>query len=298
LETKEGVNIGNMIKLKNLIAGTDISIGSSKTISNDIVIVKNLNESMTLYVKDVDYQRFDSIMDLSFHLQRIAYKVLESLPEDQINYFRKNRPMELLTVDGQSDIDSSTGVLNLYYSGYTNLTLKKILKEIVNELKKLKIQFGKLKMEDSGIYKHKVVRIPIIKNENKYTGAPEVNLSNRNAFHIYKNILQFEPDDDTNSSFTFTAEELKERVESVLKYDPEWISKNKISKHDSSIPDSEQDDKSNFENPHDDIIKKISGGARVIDMGLDEESIRKRLYSILEVANWAIKHNKKQLYVA
>ena len=265
---------------------------------NHPVIAETLNESMTLYIKDTDYQRLDNLMDLSFHLQRIAYKVLESLPEDQINYYKKNRPMELLTVDGQSDIHDSVGVLNLYYSGYTNLTLKKILKEIIKELKKLNIQFGKLKIEDSKTYKYKVVRIPITKNQNKYTGAPDVNLSNRNAFHIFKNILQFEPDDDTNSSFSFTAQELKDRIESILKHDPDWISKHKISKHDSSIPDAEQDTNVDFENPHDDFIKNIFGGARVINMGLSEEDIKSRLYSILDVANWAIKHNKKDMYVA
>jgi len=253
---------------------------------------------MTLYVKDTNYQRFDNLMDLSFHLQRIAYKILESLPEDQINYFRKNRPTELLVVDGQSNIDSSVGTLNLYYSGYTNSTLKKMLREILAELKKLNIEHGKLKLEDSNSYKYKVVRIPIVKNEHKYTGAPEVNFSNRNAYHIYKNILQFEPDDDTNSGFSFTADELKRRVESVLKYDPDWISKHTISKHDSSIPDVEQDTQKDFENPHDEFSKKIAGNARIINMGLSESDIKQRLYSILDVANWAIKNNKKELYVA
>lgn len=269
-----------MIKLKNIINKYN----------------KVLNESMTLYVKGNDYQRFDNLMDLSFHLQRIAYKILESLPDDQIDYFRKNRPAELLAVDGQSSIDDSVGTLNLYYSGYTNSTLKKMLREILAELKKLNIQHGKLKLENSKIYKYQVVRIPITKNENKYTGAPEVNFSNRNAYHIYKNILQFEPDED--GAFSFTADELKQRVESILKYDPDWISKNKISKYDSSIPDAEQDTQTDFENPHDEFSKKIAGGARIIDMGLGESEIKHRLYSILDVANWAIKNNKKDLYVA
>lgn len=33
-------------------------------------------------------------------------------------------------------------------------------------------------------------------------------------------------------------------------------------------------------------------------MELSESDIKQRLYSILDVANWAIKNNKKELYVA
>lgn len=253
---------------------------------------------MTLYVDSADYKRYDNLIDLSGHLETLAYRELGKLPKDQQDYYSRNRPSDLLTIDGTSDIYSPTGVLNLYYSGYTPTTLKKILKVVLDELKKLNIGTGKIKMEDSKAFAYKVIRLPIVKNDNKYNGAPEVNMSNRNAYHIFHNILQFEPDDEYNASFHFTATELKDAVESILKHDPDWIKSNQIHKTDSAWPDAEKGDDVNPENPHDDILKGLGGsGARIVNMGLNDEEIKSRLYRCLDLANWAIKHNKKELYV-
>ena len=258
-----------------------------------------INESMTLYIKDTDYTKHDTLWDLSVHLQRLAYNILEKLPEDQKLYFQKNRPNELLTIDGLDDMDAKSGTLNLYYSGYTMKTLKDILKVVLSELKELNVSYGKLKMEQSKMFKYKVVRIPIINISHQYTGAPELNMSNRNAYHIFKNILQFESDDDNGSSFSFDAHDLKQRVEIILKHDPNWIEKHQIQKTDSDWPDAEKGDPQNFENPHDLITKDIAdklGNARTISMGLSSEEIKQRLIKILEIADWAIKHNKTHLY--
>ena len=264
-----------------------------------IKLKKLLKESMTLYVDSADYKRYDNLIDLSGHLETLAYRELGKLPKDQQDYYSRNRPSDLLTIDGTSDIYSPTGVLNLYYSGYTTATLKKILKVVLDELKKLNIGTGKIKMEDSKAFAYKVIRLPIVKNDNKYNGAPEVNMSNRNAYHIFHNILQFEPDDEYNASFHFTATELKDAVESILKHDPDWIKSNQIHKTDSAWPDAEKGDDVNPENPHDDILKGLGGsGARIVNMGLNDEEIKSRLYRCLDLANWAIKHNKKELYVA
>lgn len=251
-----------------------------------INLKKLLTESMTTYVKDVDYDRHDNLMDLSFKLQRRAYMVLEKLPEDQQEYFRRNRPPELLTIDGDSDMDSNTGVLNLYFVGYTSKTLKEILKSVSSELKRLDIKTGRVKMEDSRSIRGKVIRIPIISNENKYHGPPVVNFSNRNAYHIFHEILQYDADDEYNSSFSFKADDLKSRIEAILQHDPDWIRDNQIKSGDMS--DS---------NPHNAIIKQIAGNATIIDMGLDSDDIKQRLMALLNLANWAIKNGKSDLYV-
>jgi hypothetical protein len=255
---------------------------------------------MTLYIKNENYTRHDTMWELSVYLQRFAYQILETLPQDQKNYFQRNRPAELLTIDGNTDMDAKSGILNLYYSGYTKETLDKIVKTVENELKKLNIQYGPFTSEKSKMFNYEVIRIPILNISHEYTGAPELNMSNRNAYHIFKNILQFDPDDESASSFTFDAHELKQRVETILQHDPEWIKSNQINKSDSDWPEDERGEPQNFENPHDDIADKIFGSesARIIQMGLSDEDIRHRLYKILEIANWAIQHGKKQMYVA
>jgi hypothetical protein len=257
-----------------------------------------MSESMTLYIKNEDYTRYDTMWELSVYLQRFAYQILETLPQDQKNYFQRNRPAEFLTIDGNTDMNAKSGILNLYYSGYTKETLDKILKIVEHELNKLHIQYEQFKIEKSKMFKCDVIRIPILNIPHEYSGAPELNMSNRNAYHIFKNILQFDPDDEAASAFTFDAHELKQRIETILKHDPEWIKNNQINKNDSDWPEDERGEPQNFENPHDDIANKIFGGgsARIIQMGLSDEDIRQRLYKILEITNWAIEHGKNYMY--
>lgn len=79
------------------------------------------------------------------------------------------------------------------------------------------------------------------------------------------------------------------------------LKKNQINKTDSSWPEAERDDSQDFNNPHDDIANKIfggvSGGARMINMGLGSDEIRHRLYLIWDVAKWAITNGKTEMYV-
>lgn len=256
-----------------------------------------MRESMDLSIEDADYTRHDNMWDLSVHLKGFIYKILQNLPPDQIAYYDKNRPSELLVPDG-TVMREKKGTLNLYYSGYTLNTLKEILKVIFAELKRLNVEFGSVKMEQSRTFKYKVIRIPILNIKSEYSGAPQLNMSNRNAYHIFKNVLQFEPDDDSGSSFSFTANELKDRIELILKHDPDWVDSNKINKTDSAWPKAERDVPQDFDNPHDMVSKDIFKGARVIGGGLSGDDIKERLYEILEIAEWAIKHNKQKMYVA
>lgn len=252
-------------------------------------------ESMTLYFTGdgPSTDRFDNLLDLSIKLETLLYRILGKLPQDQIDYFSKNRPADLLTPDGM-DLYSSTGILNLYYSGYTKHTLELFLKEIKDKCKELNISIGDIKIEQSKMFKYQVVRIPIIKNDNVHTGPDEINLSNINFYHILKNVLQFEPDDEYGSSFKFTVSELEERILSVLKHDPEWIRKNRINP---DTPKAEMGD-DHEENPHDSILNHFKGsGAKIINSPLDEDRIIDILERILKYCDWCKKHNIKDLIV-
>lgn len=249
-----------------------------------------LNEGMTIDVAGSnDHQNIRDIYALSARLEILCYKILESLPQDQQNYYSKNRPRELVTPDGNTDGNESKGIINLYYSGYTRDTLKKMLRTIMQELKKLNVKHGKFKVEKSGMFKYQVVRIPILDIGHIYNGPPEIHFSNRNAIHILKNILQFEPDDSTESGFSFSAKELKERIEAILSGDPDWVKDNIIHPHDSSMPDKEQD----LNKDH--IPNNNTKGPRMISFGLDDSEIKERLHRLLELANWAIKHGKDDI---
>lgn len=261
-----------------------------------------LKEGMSVMVAGAENasKRFDNILDISTHLESIAYRIISNLPEDQQTYFSKNRPFDLLTIDGSSDMDSPTGILNLYYSGYTKSTLLKILKAVLKELKRLNIEYKKPYIEQSRMAKYQVVRIPVIKNNSTYSGPPNLHFSNRNAYHIFHNILGFDAVDEYDSGFEMTAEELKSATEAILKHDPEWINLHRIPTQNSEHPKDERDDVPDFKNPHEFDVGDTSNGRRgtkAINMGLESEDIKQRLELLWTLADWAIKHGHTKIYV-
>ena len=255
--------------------------------------VGHIHESMNVYVKDTNYDRMDLLPHLANHLlQKIVSPTINKLPDDQKNYFKRNGVgyYDMLVPDGNyysgTDGNAAKGTLNLYTSGIISASLQNILKGIFEELRKLGVKWGQIKKEKSGVYKNsEVIRIPILSNPSKYSGPPEVNLSNRNAFQIFKEILQFEDDDYT---FTMNSQDLKERIESILNHDPEWMDKNTV---DTKIDKPEVD-------PADTWKDEPPKGATMINVGIDKEYIKQRLEQILEIANWAIQHGKKEITVS
>lgn len=258
-------------------------------------------ESMTMsYVSNESdgerMGRLDTLLGLSGHLESLLYRIIYTLPSDQIAYFRKNRKPYLLIPDGDADIFSPTGVLNLYYAGYTKSTLELLLRAIFAELKKRNITCAAPKIEDSKSYNCKVVRLNITSNNYKHEGPDDINLSNRNFYHILKSILGFEPDDSSGSSFSFTVKELKDKINLVIKHDVDWISKNQIK----NIPDAEKgDDDVEEENPHSAILKHtfdLLGPTHHISE-LDKNRIMDILNRLLKYCIWCEKHGYKNLHV-
>ncbi len=254
-----------------------------------------LKEGMTLYVKGLDLgKKLQTIHEISWELMGRVFKFIQTLPQDQQQYFQKNKMPEVLTIDGY-DPDPPTGVLNLYTAGLTTQALRGAMKVVFDGLKELGITYGKVKTEPSRMFKSQVIRIPILKNPHAgaYKGPPELDFSNTNAYQIFHNVLQYPGEHE----FEMKASELMERIES-LAHDKGWIDKNKINPTDSARGDKPFDDP-DIENPHFDIVNQLgAGGARMIGGGLSGDDIRMRLGLIWNFAKWAVDHGYQDLYVA
>jgi len=255
-----------------------------------------LKESMNLYVQGANYERLETLGNLSWKLMEPVWRYVEKLPPDQRAYFDKNRSAEVLTPDGDGYF-KPLGILNLYTAGLVRSALTDVLKIIFAGLKKLSITYGKVKTEQSAMYKSQVMRIPILKNPHvgAYKGPPELNFSNVNAYQIFHNVLQYPGEHE----FHMKAKELMERIES-LTHDKSWIDKNKIHPTDSVFRSLPFDD-DEMENPHLDIINQLGrqlGGPRMIGGGLSGDDIRMRIGLIWNVAKWAVEHGHEDLYVA
>jgi len=255
-----------------------------KVLSEILSSQKIISEGMSVSVKGIEYKRYDTLQNISERINDIIYKLWQSVPQDQQQYFNKNRMGDLSAPDGASDMDSPTGIINLYIAPMVSAFLKKALILAIRDLKSSGIKIGKMKKEKSGVYNSDVIRIPIVQNSNTYDGPPEIHFSNRNAYHIFKNILGFDPTDSGGNGFQISAKELKEKIELILKYDPDWMKHNQI--HPNSNPD---------DNPHNAILKQFSAmGMTIVPGSLDSDGIRQRLSDLLELANWAIKHGSDE----
>jgi hypothetical protein len=258
-----------------------------------------LRESMNVMVKGVAYDRnMGDLNDVcNAILDKVLSPILHKLPPDQQAYFQKNGVgfYETIVPDGSyfSGDGGGTGVINFYISGLMSGMKDEVLDNVLGFLTKLGIKYDSPKVEQSGVYKSQVVRIPVTQNPNGGERPPEINLSNVNAYQIFHNVLQYEGE----HNFSMPAKDLIQRIVTILKHDPEWIKKNVINRTDSDWPDAERDDQE-VDNPHLDIVNQLgAGGARMIGMGLDEDAIMRRLLEILELAKWAVQKGHTEITV-
>lgn len=289
---------------------------------------KLLQETMDVMVKGFNYERELNRLDelTNYLIDKVLLPIVKALPPDQLNYFNKNKigPVyDMLTPDGSywSGPSKGTGVINFYISGFArnnikeilNDVVKQILRGVVNECNKLKVKVGKFTLENSGVYKSQVIRIPIVKNNVSPTqGPPKLNMANDNMIHILKNILQIDSDDDSGSLFNIKTDELIDSILS-LEGDKTWIGQNirkptdtKLDVKEPPFPGDEwkqetepEEELSDTDHPNDAISKRLGGGgARMIGMGFDADAIRKNLNKIMEIAMWAKKHGYPEIYVA
>jgi hypothetical protein len=277
------------------------------------VAVTQLTEGMDVGVADFKSgRRLDNLNDIAWYLLDTCIKpVFNALPPDQLEYFKKNGVPyhDMITPDGgyYTQGEGPTGTINFYISGFTSQALQKILRSIFAELRKLKIKWGHVRKESSGVYKSQVIRFPIVRNMNTYEGPPEMHMSNVNAYHIFHNLLQYEGE----HGFTMDAEELIQRIDSLM-HDKKWVAKNVRPttvvkpepppdegdewKREEEPPAADDDDE---ENPHDKVGKQLMGklGGTHYMMGMDEEGIWDRLHSIYKIAQLAVQHGYKRIDV-
>ena len=268
-----------------------------------------VTESMSVYVHGANYKRLDNLVDICYRLIDLAVTpVVGKMPPDQMDYFRKNGVpyYETLTPDGNG-FDKPTGTINFYIGGFMTQSIQQVMKYIFDELRRAGIKWGPIRREQSKMFNSQVIRIPIVKNDQKYSGPPEMSLSNVNAYQIFHHVLQYEGEHD----FSMEAQELKDRIE-ALKHDKDWVKKFTMKPFDShakepELPgdewkhadDTKPDEDSPEHNPHMDIVNKIGGGlgARMIGGGLSEDDIINRLNYIWMIADWAVQHGFKKITV-
>jgi len=267
-----------------------------------------VTESMSVYIQGANYKRLDNLLDICYRLIDLAVTpVVGKMPPDQMDYFRKNGVpyYETLTPDGDG-FDKPTGTINFYIGGFMTQSIQQVMKYIFDELRRAGIKWGPIHREQSKMFNSQVIRIPIVKNDQKYSGPPEMSLSNVNAYQIFHHVLQYEGEHD----FSMEAQELKDRIES-LRNDKDWVKKFTMkpidTKMEPELPgdewkhadDTKPDEDSPEHNPHMDIVNKIGGGlgARLISCGLNEDDIINRLNYIWQIADWAVRHGFKKITV-
>jgi hypothetical protein len=235
---------------------------------------------MSLYVQwaDKDYQKNDNLLDLCSTISRPMWKILEKemTPEETAVFREKGSGTETITPDGSSDFDKPTGIINFYIAGIPQRLLQPILKEIKETLQNIgiPIEYNDMKIEQSGLRRSKVIRIPITKNDNVYKGPPEFNLANGNATALYRDILGFQPEDD-GASYSFTVEELEQAIQPYIQ------DRGRLSPH-TIHPSDEQE----------------PGGPRMISGGRNLNQLYRYIERLQEVIKWCKEHDYKYLYVA
>lgn len=247
-----------------------------------------LTEGMNVVVVGAPQERFDTLDGITYHLTNKCLKpIADNWPPDQLRYFMKNGVgwYDVIVPDGTyyGSQKPNVGIINVYVSGFTRQVQQQLFINIFKELKRLNIKWGKIKKEQSQMFKSEVVRIPIVINNNIYGGPPEIHLSNRNAQIIFRDILQF----DGEYHFDMTAKELKDAIDS-LEHDQHWIDAHNI---DTTMDKGEPEvgDEWKGDAPE--------GGVTMINMGLNSEDIWGRLRIIRKVAIWAIENGFDKIVV-
>lgn len=240
-----------------------------------------LTESMTVVVGGADYDSRDlqNMLGLSFKLtNKIVYNVLNKLPEDKIKHFSSNRTLEFISVDGGDEF-KPTGTFNFYTSGLDDDTIKKVVDAIKYYAGELNLKLGTIRgPEKSNMFKSNVVRIPVLKNlnvEKKEIDAPEVNLSNRNAYLIFGRLLGYS---DFEEGYSIAAIDLLKKVEDVLKK-------------------AEEDEEYLYRYAKPQNIDKEPGKATIVTGEITPEYLLMRLNEIKDICQYAIDNGHTQISI-
>lgn len=212
-----------------------------------------LIESVTVSVKDVVNEDPPSnVYDLSVYIR----EKLRKIPG-----FNDGTNPELFTIDGYTD--GPEGVLNFYPKDIAPDKIPKILQGALYYLDSLKVQHGEPKHDKSGMFKGEdVIRIHVKIQPFKRQNAPEMNMANGMADHLFRmlNMDSFVNNSNMHDS-SISAHDLLIKIDSMPEFQ---IGQN--------------------------VVKpSVSGKNKNFhDFGIDEERMLRNLEQLRTIAKWAI----------
>lgn len=226
-----------------------------------------LRESMNVMVQDAPHaERLENLLDLAHALFHRLTASSGQWPQEYIKYWQDNHGSSMtLLPDGDGHFEDK-GILNFYMRPVHPALREKLLQGAKYFLKDLGVQFGEFRTENNPDGTPRVVRMPILAMSPQDTSKhpPELNLSNGNAVHIFRDVLGFPIDD---SGFTLSAREVLIKIDML----------NRMQIQQGVRPATQQ---GNF----------YSGG-------LDEPGLRQRLGVIRNIAKWAIDNHYDKISV-
>ncbi len=205
-----------------------------------------LIESVTITVKDVvNEDPPNNVYDLSVYIK----EKLRKIPG-----FNDGTNPELFTIDGYTD--GPEGVLNFYTKNIPPDKVPKILQGALYYLDSLKVQHGQPKHDKSGMFKGEdVIRIPVKITPFERKNAPEMNMANGMADHLFRMLnLDYMADD----SGIISAHDL------LIKID--------------NMPDFQVGQS----------VVKPSVNKNFHNSGMDEDRMRRNIEQLRTIAKWAI----------
>lgn len=233
---------------------------------------KELHETMDVSV--ADYNSSGNIRDLDdvTHVlfRQVLAPVYEKIsPEDQ-QKMKEMGPydaMNVITTDG-SYYENGSKVINFYIGGMPEDALNKILNGIHYYLKEMNIKYGPFKTEKSGMYKGNVIRIPVLELKQTENMPTPLNLSNSNAYLIFRDILGYHERD----FYDIPVADLLFKIGQLPDYAPELHQRDPYT---------------------------VKGkGPMMYSGGLDASGIKARLDQIKNIALWAQNNGYDKITVA
>lgn len=248
-----------------------------------------LNESVTVSVSGAhqEFPDLATVHDIAWAIMHKSLQPLERLSGDQKEFFQQNRVPEILAPDG-NDFDKPTGILNFYIAGIPNDTVLEMIKLIKQQLDNMGIEYGRFKGEQSGMYKSKVIRIPILKNPwSESERVPELNMANRNYMVLFRDVLKLVGDDDW--SFSFPVETVEKALQPFLKgtdtSQMQQLEPYTINPSQREVEPRLPGDEWKPETPDDAILQALGG--KGYDMGLSIDQLTRYIIQLNNIVQWA-----------
>lgn len=250
----------------------------------------------TVTLSVADYQRpkiAENVNDLAWDLQGELYKVMEKImTPEQIEIWRKTRPSELVSLDGDSEMHALEGILNFYTAGLPRPIIDKMVQAAQYHAPTFGGTIGQPKYETYGENPSKlqwmkqqdanadpnairVVRLPATIDQNAVVSAdfaPEINYTQSNMRFIFMDILNYPSTMFDPNGFTVDVNDLLMKLGYARTMLQQRV-------------DAENQERQLME------TKPGQKGPTVIPGYLDVEGVEQRLDEIERLADWAKSRN-------